>query len=162
MLYACRHAASPYIPGTSQWIFSSFTPSRRTLQRLFRHSRHIGPVWTGDVTRDVQRGKCCFRWATLGFEPKCATTVWWQDRRNVSVPVFHAQFAGCCYCCRTFNLKKPWWLSAVAISRELTSYIAISYVVASQSFISQCYQNWSLLHSVLPKPSVLSALGSNI
>jgi len=98
----------------------------------------------------------------LDFEPRCATTVWWQDRWNVSVPVFRTQFAAYCGCCHAFNLKKPWGLSVVTISREFTSYIAISYVVASESFISQCYQNVSLLQSVPRKSSVLSTLGSKL
>lgn len=98
----------------------------------------------------------------LGSEPRCSTTVWWQDRRNVSVCVFRAQFAGYCGCCHTFNLKKPWGLIAVTISREFTSYIATSYVAASQSFISQCYRKLSLLQSVPLKSSVQATLGSNV
>jgi len=92
----------------------------------------------------------------LGFEPRCATTVWWQDRRNISVPVFRAHFAGYCGCCHAFNLKKPWWLSAVTISREFTSYIAISYVVASQS-LYRCTSRMYHCHS-LHLPHHLSCL----
>jgi hypothetical protein len=162
VLYPCRHAPSPYFPVTSHWIFSSFTPSRRTLQRLFSHPLHIGHVSAGDVTRDVQSDKYCLRWATFRVSTQMRHDLWWQDRRNGSVPVFRAQFAGYCGCCHAFNLKKPWWLGAVTFTREFTSYIAISYVVASHSFISQCYQNLSLLQSVPPKSSVISTLGSNV
>jgi len=79
----------------------------------------------------------------LGFEPRCATIVRWQDRRNVSVPVFRAQFAGYCGCCHAFILKKPWGLCChhfswiyILYCHIIRSFISIFYIAVLSEFIT--------------------------